>query len=130
MAVPSSATYSVDAKVAAHTAFRDLIDADTDPGYITIRDEDDILLAQIPLESPSGTVNGSTGQLVFDIAGRDESADESGEAAYAEFCDGAGLVHLAMPCKQGGAPDSGFMVLNTLTIVQGGPVEVLSAVIG
>lgn len=130
MAVPAVATYSAAALVAAHTAFRDLLDAGTAGGSIKIRDAADVLLAQVPLTDPCGTVNGTTGQLTLTMAGRDESADASGTAAYGEFCDSAGLVHLALPAQAGAVAVSGKIVLNTLSIVAGGPVEVLSATVG
>lgn len=97
---------------------------------IRIRTDADTLLATIPLNDPCGTVNGTTGQLSFSIAGRDESADASGTAAYAEFCDSDGTVHLSLPAQQGATSVSGYIVLNTLAILSGGPVEVLSATVG
>ena len=130
MAVPSIATYSVAALVAAHTAFKDLIDAGVSAGSIKIRNSADVLLAQIPLTDPCGSVNGGTGQLSITPSARDESADASGTAAYGEFCDSAGLVHLALPAQAGSAAVSGKIVINTLTIVAAGPVEVVSATIG
>lgn len=129
MPAPSVATYSAAALVAAHTSFKDLIDIGT-AGSIKIRDAADVLLAQIPLSDPCGTVNGTTGQLAFSIAGPDSSADASGTAAYGEFCDSAGLVHLALPAQSGSAAVSGKIVLNTLSIVAGGPVAVLTATVG
>ena len=130
MAVPTVATYSVAALVAAHTAFRNLIDAGSGAGSIKIRSASDVLLAQIPLTDPCGTVNGATGQLTITMAGRDESADASGTAAYGEFCDSAGLVHLSLPAQVGSAAVSGNLVINTLTIVAAGPAGVISATVG
>lgn len=130
MAVPTVATYSAAALVAANTSFKDLIDAGAGAGSIKIRDAADVLLATIPLADPCGSVNGTTGQLTLTMNGRDESADASGTAAYAEFCDVAGAVHLALPAQAGSSAVSGKIVLNTLTVVAGGPVEVISATIG
>ena len=130
MAVPAEATYSAAALVAAHTAFKDLIDTGSGAGSIKIRDSADVLLAQIPLSDPCGTVNGGTGQLAFSMAGRDESANASGTAAYGEFCDSDGVVHLSLPTQAGTVAVSGKLVLNTLTVVAGGPVEVLTATVG
>lgn len=130
MAVPSVYTYSAAALVAAHAAFRDLVDAGSAAGSIKIRDAADVLLAEIALSDPCGSVNGTTGQLTLSIAGPDSSANASGTAAYGEVCDSAGLVHLALPVQQGAAAVSGKLVLNTLSIVAGGPVEVLSATVG
>ena len=130
MAVPTVATYSAAALVAAHTAFKDLIDAGIAGGSIKIRDAADVLLATVPLTDPCGTVNPTTGQLTITMAGRDESADATGTAAYGEFCDSAGLVHLSLPAQAGSASVSGKIVINSLSIVAGGPVEVLSATVG
>lgn len=130
MPAPSVATYSAAALVAAHTSFRDLIDTGAGTGSIKIRNSADVLLAVCPLLDPCGTVNGGTGQLTFSIGARDEEAAATGTAAYAEFCDVAGAVHLSLPAQAGTVAVSGKIVLNTLSIVLGAPVEVLSATIG
>ena len=130
MPAPTVQTYSAAALVAAHTAFRDLIDAGAAGGSIKIRDAADVLLATIPLTDPCGTINATTGQLTITPAGRDESADATGTAAYAEVCDSNGVVYLSLPAQQGTAAVSGKVVLNTLSIVAGGLVEMLSVVVG
>lgn len=130
MAVPTVATYSAAALVAAHTAFKDLIDAGAGAGSIKIRDAADVLLATVPLTDPCGAVNPTTGQLTITPSGREESADATGTAAYGEFCDSNGLVHLSLPAQAGSAAVSGKIVINSLSIVAGGPVEVLSATVG
>jgi hypothetical protein len=130
MPAPVSATYSAAALVAATTAFRDLIDAGVGAGLIRVRSSTDVLLAEIPLQDPCGTVNGTTGRLTLLTDGRDEEAAADGVAAYAEVCDSAGLVHLALPAQVGASAVSGFVVLNTTTIVLGGPVEIISATVG
>lgn len=129
MAVPTAATYSAAAKVAAHTSFRDLLDSGASAGSAKIRTSADALLATIPLADPCGTVNGTTGQLTLDFPAPAD-ATASGEAAYAELCDSDGDVHLALPCQAGSVAVSGKFVLNTLTVVSGSPVEVISATIG
>ena len=129
MAVPSVATFSAESLIGAHTSLLNLIDTGT-AGSVKIRDSADVLLAQIPLTDPAGTVNGTTGQLTLTPDGRDESADASGTAAYAEICESDGTVHLALPAQAGAAPVSGKLVLNTLTIVAALPVEILSITIG
>lgn len=130
MPAPTTYTYSAAALVAAHTAFKNLLDAGAGPGSIKIRDAADVLLAQVPLTDPCGSVNGTTGQLTITPAGMDASADATGTAAYGEFCDSAGLVHLSLPAQAGSAPVSGKLVMNTLAVVAGGPVGVTSATIG
>jgi len=129
MPVPLAPTSSPAALIAAHTAFRDLLDAGAGAGSIRIRSATDVLLAQIPLTDPCGTVNGTTGQLTL-TGGADDAADASGTAAYGEFCDSAGLVHLSVPAQEGSASISGVLVINSLVVVLGGSVEVTSAVIG
>lgn len=129
MPAPSVATYSAAALIAAHTSFRDLIDSGAGPGKIRVRSAADALLAEVVLSDPCGTVNGTTGQLTFSIA-TNEDAATGGTAAYGEFCDSDGDVHLALPCEAGTVAVSGKLVLNSLTLVAGGPVNIVSATIG
>ena len=130
MPTPTQVTYSPAALVAAHTSFQDLIDAGSAAGAIKIRDADDVLLATVPLTAPCGSVDAITGRLTITPAGRAESADATGIAAYGEFCDSEGAVHLSLPAQSGSSAEVGKLVINTLTIVAGGPVEVLSATVG
>lgn len=130
MPAPLVATYSAAALIAAHTSFRDLIDSGVGAGSVRIRSAADVLLAECPLNDPCGTVDGTTGQLTFSFNGRDESANATGTAAYGEFCTSTGTVHLSLPAEAGSVAVSGKLVLNTLSILAGGPVEVISATIG
>jgi hypothetical protein len=130
MPAPSSATYSVAALVAAQTSFKTLMDAATGPGSVQIRSSADVLLAEIALTDPCGTVNGTTGQLTLTPDGREESAPATGTAAYAEIRDGDGDVKLSMPCAAGTSPVAGQCVITSLSIVAGTPVEVPSITIG
>lgn len=130
MPAPASATYSAAAKIAAHTAFLNLLEAGAGVGRIRVRSASDVLLAEIMLNDPGGTVNGTTGQLTLSIAGPDVSANATGTAAYGELTDSDGLVHLALPCMSGTVAVPGFLVLNALNIVIYGPVEILSCVLG
>lgn len=130
MPAPSSATYSAAALVAAHTALRDVIDSGSGAGFVRIRSAADVLLAQVPLSDPCGTVNGTTGQLTLSIAGVDAGADATGTAAYGEVCNSDGDVHLALPASAGASAVAGYLVLNTLSIVSGVPVAISSATIG
>lgn len=129
MPAPTVATYSVAALVAAHTAFLNLIDGGSGPGKIRVRSAADVLLAEVILTDPCGTVNGTTGQLTFTFATQ-EDAVTSGVAAYGEFVDSANVVHLALPCEAGTSAVSGKLVLNTLTLIGGSPLQVVSATIG
>jgi hypothetical protein len=130
MPAPTAPTYSAAAIEAANTALLDLIDAATDPAMVRIRSASDALLCEIELDDPAGTVNGTTGILTLATATADTNAIGTGTAAYGEICDGDGTVILALPCTQGTAEASGFLVLNTLTLVTGSPVTLLSITIG
>ena len=129
MAVPTVPTYSIAALAAAHTAFKDLIDAGSGAGLAKIRNSAGTLLASITMADPCGAVSSGTGQLSLTLPLL-VNAGATGTAAYAELCDSAGLVHLALPCAVGAAAVSGFFVLQTLALVAGAPVQVLSATIG
>lgn len=130
MPAPTSATFSLSALAAANTAFRDLVDSGSGPGVMRVRNASDVLLAEIPLTDPCGTVNGATGRLTITASGPDVSADANGSASYVEICNSAGVVHLALPAQSGTSPVAGYAVLNTLTIVAGSPVDMISATIG
>lgn len=129
MPAPSEATYSAAAKVAAHNALVALIDTGSGNGTIKIRTSADALLATVNLDDPCGTVNGTTGQITLAIDNT-PNASATGTAAYAEICDVAGAVVLSLPAEAGSSPVSGKIVLNTLALVSGTPVEILSATIG
>jgi hypothetical protein len=129
MPAPSVATYSAAAKVAANTSFRDLLDSGASAGLIKVRTSADVLLGTCTMSDPCGTVNGTTGLLTFSAVTGDASADATGTAAYVELCDSDGDVHLSLPVQAGTAAVSGYAVLNTLSIVSGGPIEVLSVTV-
>lgn len=130
MPAPLVYTYSAAALVAAHTSFRDLVDSGAGPGLIRVRSNLDVLLAEIELDDPCGVVNGTTGKLTLAISGPDLSANASGTAGYVEICDSLGTAYLSLPVQTGTVAVSGVAVLNSLTIVAGAPVNVVSAVIG
>jgi len=129
MPAPLVATYSAAALVAAHTAFKTLVDAGGAAGSIKLRSAADALLGQIALTYPCGTVNGSTGQLALGIASASTFGSD-GTVAYAEVCSSAGTVHLSLPTQAGTVAVPGYAVVNTLTAVVGGAVSVVSATIG
>jgi hypothetical protein len=129
MPAPGAPTYAAAAKVAAQTSFRDLIDSGAGPGTIKIRSAADALLATITLADPCGSVNGTTGQLTLTAAST-PNASATGTAAYAEVCNSTGTVYLALDTQAGSSPVSGKLVLSTLSLVAGTPVELLGATIG
>ena len=130
MPAPAQATYSAQAKIDAQTSFRDLLDSHaTLPGKIRVKDESDTTLAEMTLADPCGTVDGA-GQLTLTLPIGGTSADNSGTASYCELLDGDNDVHLSLPAEQGTAAVSGKIVMNTLTITSGGPVDIVSVTIG
>lgn len=133
MPAPASQTYSAAALVAAHTALRDLIDSHpTLPGLLRIRDVADVLLAEIPLADPCGTIDGATGRLTLDVDPPpiDSAINATGTAAYGEYCDGSGVPHLTLPCQAGDVPVSGKLVMRNTSLIIGGAVELISTTIG
>lgn len=130
MAAPYFDDWSPVVIVASNTALRDLLDEhETDPACVTIHDGDDVLLAEIPLQKPCGTVDSETGALPLIPDGREEDAPAGGTAAYAVLRDGAGNPHRSVPCQAGVEPAPGKCVLNTTAIIEGGPVELVGMVV-
>jgi len=121
-----SYTYTTPALVAAHTALMEELPG----GSLAILDSGSVELASVTLGSPAGSVDAETGQLTFTIAAQEDSAPASGTASAAELRDSAGVVYLTMPCAEGTAAVSGQCVINSLNILAGASVEVVSLVIG
>ena len=82
------------------------------------------LLAEIPLDTPAGTVDPTSGQLSIAFDGRCEAAAASGTAAYCKLRTSADAVLITLPCRSGTTPLSGYLTLASLTIVAGSPVEI------
>ena len=123
--------WSVAVKVAVQTTVKDQIDAGSGAARIDIYDVDDVLLSTLPLTDPCGTVTAGTGQLVCTFGPRDEEAAASGTASYAQLKTSAGTVlEDNIPCQAGSTPVSGRLVLSSLSIVIGAPVEGVSFTIG
>lgn len=129
MTVPTEATYSVAALVAAHTALLALIDGAATAGKVNIRDSADGLLATVMLSDPAGTVSGTTGRLTLSGPGGDLGL-ATGTPAYGEVCDGDGVAYLSLPVQSGSSAVSGYLVINTSTIIDGEPVTLVSGAIG
>ena len=125
-------SYSVKALETAHISFRDLLNAQS-PAKPSIRiyDIGNVLLGSILLADPScGVVSAVTGQCVFTIDTQEDAALATGEADHGEICDGNGDAHLTLDCQAGSSPVSGALVLGTLSIVIGTPIDIVSATIG
>lgn len=130
MAAPYLLTYPPSLLVMVHILLLGQIDGETTPGKVTVHDSADVLLAEIPLSDPGGTVNETTGALTLAPSGPETDAPAAGTASYATLRDGAGGAIHSLPCEAGTSPVAGKCVLNTLSIQQGGTVELVSWVIG
>lgn len=128
MAAEHLNAWSPAAVIAAHTALRDRLDAGVGAARITIHDAADAVLGTIVLEEPCGAVD-AAGVLTFIQAVREEDA-AAGTASYGTLRDGDGVAHRSLPCEAGTEPLAGKIVLNTLTIVAGSPIELVSATVG
>lgn len=116
---------------AAHTAVKNLIDAGSGPGYMSIHNSGGTVLAVLPFTDPCGTVNSGTGQLTIVFGPRDDAAAATGTAALAKVFDSAGTLLIdAIPCVAGSAAQANTCVLTTTSIVLGAPVEGISFTIG
>lgn len=127
MAAEYLTAWNPTAIVAAHNALLTLIADGADAPRITIHNSSDTLLAECPLIDTAGTVNQTSGLLTLTPDGREDAAPAGGTASYATIRDADGTAMRSIPCQQGTSAVSGYCVLSTLTIIQGEPVEILSA---
>ena len=127
MPAPSNATYSAAVKIACNTALRDLLDSGSN-ALLRIRDASDVLLVQFTLSDPCGSVNGTTGVLTI-TAPSATNVTTAGTAAYAELCSSDGTVRLALPAQAGSTAVANRIVINTLSLVSGAPLNITSIVI-
>lgn len=115
------ATYAASLFVSVHTAVVTDLGAGAD---LALTNAAGTVLAVCPLDTPAGTVNGTSGQLSIAFDGRCESAAVSGTAAYAKLRTSAGATLITLPCRAGTTGLSGYLTLSALTIVAGQPVEI------
>ncbi len=127
MPAPAAAFYDTALKVALSTEFLALYGPGD--GYMNIYDDDDVLLAQIPMTAPPGTVN-TDGSLTLTTEVPEDSAPASGTAAYMELYDPDDVLYLTMPIVEGVAAQSGYLVMTSTTIIAGQRVAVTGFTIG
>jgi len=122
---------STTARNARLTAMITAIDAGSGPGVLSIYSGTrpatggtaTTLLAELTLSDPCGTVSG--GVLTFNAITQDSSANASGTASWARIADSDATFVLDLGV---GTAGSGMeIILNTTTIVAGGPVGMTSA---
>lgn len=129
MPAPASASYSAAVLVAIHGDLLDLIDGGSSAALVKLYSEADVLLAEITLDDPAGTVNGTTGQLTLtqDVAG---TGLADAVCTYGTITDGDDTVIATLPASEGSSAVSGEIVLNSEDIVTGAAVNLTSATIG
>lgn len=130
MPAPTQATYSLEAKIAAHFAIKELIESDGSPGYISFRDENDEDMFFWYFTRPCGTIDSVTGSLTLTLSTAQQTISQGGTVAYAVILSYLGTECLRLPAEQGNSPVNGKAVLGNLTFVGGETVEVASIVIG
>lgn len=125
--------FSTAARNARMTALRDLLDADTDPGYLELYTAaqpatggaaitDQTLLGTCTLSKPCGSVSG--GVLTLATVADDLSADADGDIAWARFYDGAGNWVMDADC--GDEASSALIKFNTVVAKAGGIIQIVS----
>ena len=119
--------YSTALWVAAHTAvLAEILEGSGTP-KIRIRDSGDVLLAEVVIDTNGSNSKVETsGAITIAIATQEDSAAATGTASYAQILDADGTIHAELDCQQGTSPVSGYCVMNTLSVIEGAPVEVLS----
>lgn len=130
MPVPTQATYSLEAKIAAHFAIKELIESDSFPGCIAFMDENDEEMFRGNFTNPCGTIDSVTGSLTLTLSTAQQTINQGGTVAYAVIMSNFGSECLRLPAEQGNSPVNGKAVLENLTFVGGETVEVAPIVIG
>lgn len=121
--------YSPAAWIAAHTALLTLIEDGASDSKIKLYDGSDVLLGEFVIDDATSDVSGTTGDITIEIATQEDAAIASGTASYITICDGDGAVVYKMSCQQGTEAVAGKCVMNSLTIIAGAPVDILSCTI-
>jgi len=121
--------YSAAAWIAAHTALLTLIEDGASDSKIKLYDGSDVLLGEFVIDDATSDVSGVTGDITIEIATQEDAAIAGGTASYITICDGDGDVVYKMSCQQGTEAVAGKCVMNSLTIIQGAPIDVLSCTI-
>lgn len=120
-------TYSLDLLTAVHT---EVIDALGAGANLALVNSSNVLLAEIPLLTPAGTIDGVTGALSIAFDGRCESAAASGTIAYFQLRTSTDVVKITGDCRSGATALPDYLTFNSLLTVAGSPVEVDSLTFG
>lgn len=122
--------YSVAVKIAAHQALLDLLSTGSGDASIDLLAGASVL-ASIPLDHASSSVDPVTGQLTLEPAAGGATFGSSGIVTSAQLIarDGA-VLDDAIDVQVGTAPVNGKVVLSSTAAIAGAQVDLISAVIG
>lgn len=114
--------YDAATRTSRMTAVRDAIDAGVAAGKLEILDAGNVLLAELTLSDPCGTVSGDV--LTFSAITSDTSANANGTASKAQIKDSAAVVRVSgLTVGTSGANIN----LNSVAISAGQQVSITSA---
>ena len=119
---------SIDAWIASHMAVKNLIFTGSNFAALHIFDSDDVLLAEILLDSDASGID-SNGNLILEVFSQETSAPAGGTASYASIYSAAGDIVFSLPCIVSEMLMTGFCVLDSLTIEYGDTVNAQTIVI-
>jgi hypothetical protein len=128
MPAPLSVTWAVATIEAAHQAALDDIDAGTGAGKVLLFTDADVLLCEITLTDPAGTIDSGSGDLTLTPDGT-SSAVASGECTYGEITDSDNNLVVALPAQAGTSSAPGKLVINSVDVVSGATLTLVSCVI-
>jgi len=129
MPAPATYVFSNALNILAQTDVLAAIDAGSGDGVLKIYAENDTLLGTITLEGPAGTVHGTTGQLTI-TAPATASAAATATATWGEVEDSDGTSVMQAPVAAGASAVLGQIVINTVAVVTGADLELVSFTIG
>ena len=120
--------YSLAAAVAIREALRAQIIAGAADPSIVIYDAAGVVLASVTIDPETSVVDPVTADLSLVISAQEDSAPASGTASYGRVLDGDGDPVVQLPCVAGSVAVPGYLVVNSLTVVESAPFEILTAV--
>ena len=121
--------WTKDMLVPVRTEMLSVITTGVGDAAFKIYDDSEVLLAT--LEVTGGSVDATTGVLTLTPGAAESDAPATGDADHATLVSADDVVLAeSIPVAQGAAPVMGQVVISNTSIVAGGSVELISAVIG
>jgi hypothetical protein len=115
-------------KIACHNALLTLVDTGAGAAHLDIYNTANTLLVSLALTDPAATPGSAQLVLTFDAA---VNGAATGAASYAKFLAADDTVlEDNIPCQQGTSAVAGAVVMTTLAIISGYPVEGVTFTVG